>query len=33
VWDNRLGVHQAYNDHDGFRREMYRTTVRGERPV
>lgn len=33
VWDNRLGLHQAYNDHDGFRREMYRTTVRGERPV
>ena len=33
VWDNRLCVHQAYNDHDGFRREMYRTTVKGERPT
>lgn len=32
VWDNRLCLHQAYNDHDGFRREMYRTTVKGERP-
>jgi taurine dioxygenase len=33
VWDNRHCVHQAYNDHDGYRREMYRTTVAGERPV
>jgi len=33
VWDNRLCVHQAYNDYQGHRREMYRTTVRGERPV
>lgn len=33
VWDNRLCVHQAYNDHAGFRREMYRTTVKGERPT
>jgi taurine dioxygenase len=33
IWDNRLCLHQAYNDHDGFRREMYRTTVRGERPT
>jgi alpha-ketoglutarate-dependent taurine dioxygenase len=33
VWDNRLGVHQAYNDHDGFRREMYRTTIAGEEPT
>lgn len=32
VWDNRLCVHQAYNDHVGYRREMYRTTVKGERP-
>ena len=32
VWDNRLCLHQAYNDHDGHRREMYRTTVLGERP-
>lgn len=33
VWDNRLCVHQAFNDYHGFRREMYRTTVAGERPV
>lgn len=32
LWDNRLCVHQAFNDYDGFRREMYRTTVAGERP-
>jgi taurine dioxygenase len=32
VWDNRLCVHQAFNDHDGYRREMYRTTVAGESP-
>lgn len=32
VWDNRLCVHQAFNDHDGYRREMYRTTVAGEVP-
>ncbi len=33
VWDNRLCVHQAYNDYQGHRREMYRTTVRGDIPV
>ena len=32
LWDNRLCVHQAFNDYDGFRREMYRTTVAGEIP-
>jgi alpha-ketoglutarate-dependent taurine dioxygenase len=32
AWDNRLCVHQAFNDYQGFRREMYRTTVAGERP-
>jgi len=32
VWDNRLCIHQAFNDYDGFRREMYRTTVLGEVP-
>jgi alpha-ketoglutarate-dependent taurine dioxygenase len=32
VWDNRLCLHQAFNDHDGYRREMYRTTVAGEKP-
>lgn len=33
LWDNRLCVHQAFNDYDGFRREMYRTTVAGEVPA
>lgn len=33
VWDNRLCVHQAFNDYQGYRREMYRTTVAGEVPV
>jgi taurine dioxygenase len=32
LWDNRICVHQAFNDYDGFRRELYRTTVAGERP-
>ena len=33
MWDNRLCIHQAFNDHDGYRREMYRTTVRSETPA
>lgn len=33
LWDNRLCVHQAYNDYSGYRREMYRTTVSGEVPA
>jgi alpha-ketoglutarate-dependent taurine dioxygenase len=33
LWDNRICIHQAFNDHDGFRREMYRTTVMGEVPT
>lgn len=33
VWDNRLCLHHAFNDHDGSRREMFRTTVLGEVPA
>jgi alpha-ketoglutarate-dependent taurine dioxygenase len=33
AWDNRLCVHQAFNDYDGFRRELYRTTIAGEVPT
>ncbi len=33
VWDNRLCVHQAFNDYQGQRRELYRTTVVGETPA
>jgi taurine dioxygenase len=33
MWDNRLCLHQAFNDHDGFRRELYRTTIAGETPA
>ncbi len=32
MWDNRICLHQAFNDYEGFRREMYRATVMGERP-
>lgn len=32
MWDNRICLHQAFNDYEGFRREMYRTTIMGERP-
>jgi alpha-ketoglutarate-dependent taurine dioxygenase len=33
AWDNRICVHQAFNDYDGFRRELYRTTIAGETPA
>lgn len=33
LWDNRICVHQAFNDYDGFRRELYRTTIAGEAPT
>lgn len=32
MWDNRICLHQAFNDYDGFRREMYRAVVMGEKP-
>ncbi|MEX2366688.1 MAG: TauD/TfdA family dioxygenase [Pseudohongiellaceae bacterium] len=32
IWDNRICVHKAFNDYDGYRREMYRTIVDGEIP-
>ena len=33
LWDNRICCHHAFNDYDGYRREMYRTTVKGETPA
>jgi alpha-ketoglutarate-dependent taurine dioxygenase len=33
LWDNRSCIHHAFNDHDGFRREMLRTIVAGEIPA
>ena len=33
LWDNRLCLHRAYNDYQGYRRELYRTTVVGETPT
>ncbi len=32
MWDNRLCIHQAFNDYDGYRRELYRSTIAGETP-
>jgi len=33
IWDNRLCLHKAFNDYDGYRREMIRTIVDGEIPT
>lgn len=33
MWDNRLVIHRAFNDYQGSRREMRRSTVQGEVPM
>ena len=33
MWDNRSCLHHAFNDHDGYRREMRRSIVSGEVPM
>ena len=33
AWDNRACIHHAFNDYDGSRRAMYRSTVEGEAPA
>jgi len=33
IWDNRCTLHNALNDYQGHRREMFRTSVKGTRPV
>ncbi|WP_137680790.1 TauD/TfdA dioxygenase family protein [Aurantiacibacter suaedae] len=33
MWDNAATMHLGPNDYDGFRREMYRTTIAGGAPV
>jgi taurine dioxygenase len=32
MWDNRCVQHNAMNDYHGYRRQLHRTTVKGERP-
>jgi alpha-ketoglutarate-dependent taurine dioxygenase len=32
IWDNRTTAHYAIADYGGFRREMYRLAVTGEKP-
>jgi taurine dioxygenase len=33
IWDNRCTMHNALNDYAGVRREMYRTSVKGDLPT
>ena len=33
IWDNRCLMHNALNDYSGVRREMFRTSVKGDAPV
>jgi taurine dioxygenase len=32
IWDNRCTMHNALNDYQGVRRELFRTSVKGLRP-
>jgi len=33
IWDNHSCIHHAFNDYDGYRRELFRTIVDGEVPA